>query len=179
MLTLCQEVCPLTTENLLLIQRAVDKAGLASKVAIVEYSVDPGRDTPARLAAYARLTGASWTLLTGQQSNIDAMNSFFYVYAQKIPEGSPPQLDWWTHKPLTYDVAHTDGFFLISPSGHERFATGAAPDVTSHTLPHVLYAMLDAKGQRNLNAPSSQSWTVSQALDALGWMMHRTIPPIA
>ncbi len=178
MLTLCQEVCPLTTENLSLIQQAVDRAGLAEQVAIVEYSVDPERDTPARLAAYAKLTGASWALLTGTPANVTAMNSFFYVLAEKVAEGSPPQLDWWTHQPLTYDVDHTDGFFIIDPSGHERFATAATPDVTSHKLPAALNAMLDTQGQQNLNDPmiNGQTWTVADALADLGWIVHRTIP---
>jgi cytochrome oxidase Cu insertion factor (SCO1/SenC/PrrC family) len=178
MLTLCQEVCPLTTQNLALMQRAVKQAGLSGKVAIVEYSVDPDRDTPARLAAYAKLAGADWTLLTGTQANVTAMNSFFYVEAQKVAEASPPQLDWWTHQPLTYDVNHSDGFFIIDPSGHERFATAATPDVTSHKLPAALNAMLDTQGEQNLNDPgiNGQTWTVSQALSDLGWVVHQTIP---
>lgn len=180
MLTLCQEVCPLTTENLSLIQQAVDRAGLAKQVAIVEYSVDPERDTPARLAAYAKLAGANWTLLTGSPANVTAMNSFFYVLAQKVPEDSPPQLDWWTHQSLTYDVNHSDGFFIIDPSGHERFATAAAPDVTSHQLPAALSAMLDIQGRQNLNDPmiDGQTWTVPEALSDLGWIVHRTIPAV-
>jgi protein SCO1/2 len=181
MLTLCQEVCPLTTENLSLLQQAIDQAGLAKQVAIVEYSVDPERDTPARLAAYAKLTGADWTFLTGSAANVTAMNSFFYVLAQQVPEDSPPQLDWWTHQPLTYDVNHSDGFFIIDPSGHERFATAAAPDVTSHKLPAALNAMLDPQGQQNLNDPmiNGQTWTVAEALADLGWIVHRTIPAAA
>jgi cytochrome oxidase Cu insertion factor (SCO1/SenC/PrrC family) len=181
MLSLCQEVCPLTTENLLLVQQAIDKAGLSHRVELVEYSIDPARDIPARLAAYAKLTGASWSLLTGTQANIDAMNKFFYVFAQKIPEGSPPQLDWWTHQPLTYDVNHTDGYFVIDPSGHERFATAADPNVVSHTLPKALSKMLDVQGQQNLNDPSinGQTWTVAQALSVIGWVAHQNIPPIS
>ena len=181
MLSLCQEVCPLTTENLSLIEQAVDRAGLAKQVAIVEYSIDPERDTPARLAAYAKLTGASWTFLTGSPSNVTAMNSFFYVLAQKVAEASPPQLDWWTHQPLTYDVDHSDGFFIIDPSGHERFATAATPDVASHKLPAALNAMLDTQGQQNLNDPmiNGQTWTVPEALADLGWIVHRTIPATA
>jgi protein SCO1/2 len=178
MLSLCQEVCPLTTQNLSLIQQAVDQAGLATQVAIVEYSVDPERDTPARLSAYAKLAGATWTFLTGDPANVTAMNSFFYVLAQKVAEGSPPQLDWWTHQPLTYDVDHSDGFFIIDPSGHERFATAATPNVTSHKLPAALNGMLDTQGQQNLNDPmiNGQTWTVPEALADLGWIVHRTIP---
>jgi protein SCO1/2 len=180
MLTLCQEICPLTTENLILMQQAIDKAGLQRRIVLVEYSIDPARDTPARLAAYATLTGATWPLLTGTQADITAMDKFFYIYAQRIPESSPPQLDWWTHQPLTYDVSHTDGYMVIDPSGHERFATSAAPDVTSHTLPSALSNMLDTQGQQNLNDPSinGQTWTVAQALSVVGWVAGRNIPPI-
>ncbi|MGP8005983.1 MAG: SCO family protein [Acidimicrobiales bacterium] len=178
MLTLCAEECPLTTENLLQIQRAIDGAGLSRHVVVVEYSVDPGRDTPARLTAYAKLTGVPWTLLTGTQSNVDAMNSFFYVSAQPAPEGSPPQVDWWTHQPLTYDVVHTDGYIVIDPSGHERFATSAEPEVTGHTLPAALDRLLDVQGQQYLNDPSinGQTWTVAQALSVVGWVAHQAIP---
>jgi protein SCO1/2 len=174
-------VCPLTTQNLSLMHQAIDKAGLGQQVAIVEYSVDPGRDTPARLAAYAKLTGASWTFLTGSPTNVTAMNSFFYVEAQQVPEGSPPQLDWWTHQPLTYDVNHSDGFFIIDSRGHERFATAATPDVASHKLPAALNAMLDTQGQQNLNDPAinGQTWTVPQALSDLGWVIHHPIPPLS
>jgi cytochrome oxidase Cu insertion factor (SCO1/SenC/PrrC family) len=180
MLSLCQEVCPLTTENLLLMQRAIDKTGLTKQVAIVEYSVDPGRDSPSRLDAYAKLTGASWTLLTGDQANVTAMNAFFYVSAQKVAEGSAPQTDWWTHQALTYDINHSDGFFIIDSSGHEKFATSATPNVTSHSLPTALKRMLDDQGMQNLNDPGAngQTWTVGQALSALGWVVHHNIPAV-
>jgi cytochrome oxidase Cu insertion factor (SCO1/SenC/PrrC family) len=175
-LTLCQEMCPLTTENLILVQRAIIAAGLGNKVQIVEYSVDPERDTPARLRAYQHLTGASWPILTGTQANVDALNSFFHFYAAKVPEGSPPQHDWWTHQPLTYDVNHSDGYVLIDPKGHERFVTVAAPNVTSHTLPKALVKLLDDQGKRNLNDPTGQTWTVPQALSTIGWMVKQSIP---
>ena len=45
-LTLCQETCPLTTGNLLMMDRAVTAAGLARRVRFAELTVDPSRDTP-------------------------------------------------------------------------------------------------------------------------------------
>ena len=57
-LTLCQETCPLTTGNLLVMGRAVTAAGLGRRVRFAELTVDPGRDTPARLRAYRALVGA-------------------------------------------------------------------------------------------------------------------------
>ena len=57
-LTLCQETCPLTTGNLLVMDRAVMAAGLGHRVRFAELTVDPDRDTPARLRAYRALIGA-------------------------------------------------------------------------------------------------------------------------
>ena len=177
-LTLCQEVCPLTTANLLVVERTLEADHLARKVAIVEYSVDPARDTPDRLAAYATRTGATWPLLTGSAAQIAAVDHFFYVYVQRVPEGTPPGIDWMTGKPLTYDVNHSDGFFLIDRNGHERFATEATPSVPGHTIPASLKAMLDSQGLQNLYAPNGQTWTVPQLLDALGWLLGQPVAPL-
>ena len=64
-LTLCQDECPLVTGAFIALQRDVDAAGLGKKVVFMEITVDPGRDTPARLAAYSKEFGADWPLLTG------------------------------------------------------------------------------------------------------------------
>jgi len=53
-LSLCQDECPLVTGAFLALQRDVRAAGLGGRVAFVEATVDPGRDTTARLAAYER-----------------------------------------------------------------------------------------------------------------------------
>jgi cytochrome oxidase Cu insertion factor (SCO1/SenC/PrrC family) len=63
-LTLCSDVCPLTTGDLFQAQQFLNHDKNGSKVQIVEFSVDPNRDDPARLAAYAKLTGATWQLVT-------------------------------------------------------------------------------------------------------------------
>ena len=60
-LTLCTDICPLDTGNLLQVERALSGDGAAANVQLIELSIDPERDTPARLAAYSRLTGASWS----------------------------------------------------------------------------------------------------------------------
>ena len=63
-LTACQEECPVTTGALLELQRSLRTDRIANETSIVEVTVDPGRDNPARLAAYVYLTGSDWTLLT-------------------------------------------------------------------------------------------------------------------
>jgi cytochrome oxidase Cu insertion factor (SCO1/SenC/PrrC family) len=175
-LTLCQEECPLTTGAFQDMQASVDKAGLGDKVAFVEVTVDPGRDTPARLSAYKRRFGVDWALLTGTSANINAFWKPFGVWYQKVPEEKPAEVDWWTGKPLTYDVDHDDGFILINRSGDERFITLDIPDLHGK-LAVQLRSLLDSQGLQYLDhgAPG-QDYTVPQALAALSWMMGRQLP---
>jgi cytochrome oxidase Cu insertion factor (SCO1/SenC/PrrC family) len=174
-LTSCQETCPLTTGAFLDMERDLSAAGLAGKVTFIEASVDPGRDVPERLAAYARVTGTSWPLLTGTPSNLASMWHYFGIYYQKVPEGSPPGIDWQTGKPYTYDVNHSDGFIVFDTKMHERFVTGAAPNLGSHKLQGSLQDMLDAEGFKNLLHPAHDSWTIPEGLQAVGWLAGRTI----
>ncbi len=174
-LTLCQEVCPITTGAMLQMERAVKAAGLGGRVAFVEVTVDPGRDIPARLAAYANMAGVDWTLLTGTPADLSALWRFFAVYYQKVPEASPAGVDWWTHQPLTYDVDHSDGFIVIDQRGHERFTTPNQPDIGGRLKP-ALSRLLDGTGQHNLAQPQQPTWSVRQGLDVVGWLLGRSIP---
>ena len=63
--TRCPTVCPTFTEKMARIQHRL--AGLGDAVHLVSFSVDPGYDTPARLAAYADAhhAGPRWSFLTG------------------------------------------------------------------------------------------------------------------
>ena len=174
-LTLCQEECPLTTGIFQQLQASVRTAGLAGKVAFVEVTVDPGRDTPARLRAYRTRFGVDWTLLTGSAASVRAFWKPLGVYYQNVPEGHPAQLDWWTGKPLTYDVDHSDGFFLIDRSGDERFVTQDIPFLHGH-LPPRLRQLLDSQGLKYLNAGDpGQDYTLPQAAAALSWLVGRKI----
>jgi len=177
-LTLCQDECPLVTGALIALQRDVDAAGLGKKVVFMEITVDPGRDTPARLSAYSKEFGADWPLLTGTPANLDSLWKFLGVSVQVVPEEQPPKLDWWTGKPLTYDVNHTDGYFLIDASGHERFSDSNPPNLGGH-LDKKLTGLLNAGGLKNLDDQSSPNWTLDQALSSLSWLVGRNIPSVA
>lgn len=68
----CEGVCPLMNHKLKEIQDALgDKVG--KEVYILSLSVDPERDTPARLKEYAQTLGAKpgWYFLTGKKQNVD------------------------------------------------------------------------------------------------------------
>jgi protein SCO1/2 len=165
----------MTTGNLLQVQRSLRADKASSKVEIVELSVDPGRDTPARLAAYARLTGAGWQLVTETPAQLQTIAKFFGIWYQKVPEGNSPDIDWWTGRPLTYDVDHSDGFVVIDSNGTERFVTNAAPDFHGHLDP-TLEEFLSPLGHQDLKHPPNPNYTPADILQALAWSMHLPLP---
>jgi cytochrome oxidase Cu insertion factor (SCO1/SenC/PrrC family) len=168
-LTSCQEECPVTTGALLALERELAAQHLTPKAAIVEVTVDPGRDTPQRMAAYAKLTGVTWPLLTASPATLTKLWHFFGIYYQVVPEGSPAGIDWETGKPYCYDVNHSDGFVLLNPALRERFV--AAGMVSGATVPKALRRLLDAQGVYDLKHPGGGSWTVDQAFNAIDWVL--------
>lgn len=174
-LTLCQDVCPLITGNLLQVQQSLVDDGVASRVQIVEITVDPERDIPARLAAYSKLTGASWQLVTEPPAELRELAKFFGFYYQKVPEDDPAAVDWWTGKRLTYDVDHSDDYFVIDPSGVERVVNEAAPDFHGQLNPRI-YKFLDELGREHLKHAPQPDWTPLNVLQALAPSVGRSLP---
>lgn len=172
-LTLCHEVCPMTTGALTQLTNEVRQAGLSKQVVVAEATVDPWRDSPTRLRAYRRLSGANFAMLTGSQREIHRLWQFFGVYYQRVPQGRPPDVDWLTHQPETFDIQHTDGIFFIDPAGQERIAEQGMPSV-AHLSP-TLKSLLNDQGRQNLAHPQTP-WTADEALDDLYYLMNRNIP---
>ena len=70
--TTCTTVCPVLSAIFIQLQQRLDNR-LGTDVHMVSVSVDPGRDTPERLKAYADSLKArpGWIWLTGDKSEID------------------------------------------------------------------------------------------------------------
>lgn len=173
-MTLCSEVCPMTTGSLMDFVGKLRKEGLASKVIVAEITVDPWRDSPARLRAYKRLTGADLTMLTGSVACIKRLWKKLGIYFKRVREGNPPAIDWWTHTPETFDIEHSDGVFVLDPSGDERIVITGMPKMEDGLSP-ALHRLLDAEGKENLAHPEAP-WTAGQLMDDMDWLMNRRIP---
>jgi cytochrome oxidase Cu insertion factor (SCO1/SenC/PrrC family)/thiol-disulfide isomerase/thioredoxin len=173
-MTLCKEVCPMTTGVLTDLAARLRSEGLASRVAVAEVTVDPWRDSPARLRAYKRLTGADFTMLTGSVPSITRLWKRLGVYFKRVPQGNPPAVDWLTHRSETFDVAHTDGLFVLDQAGTERIVVGGMPQVKG-PLSSTLRRLLDAEGRQNLAHPQ-EPWTAPQVLDDVDWLLGREVP---
>ncbi len=176
-LTLCQETCPLTTGNLLRMDRAVAAAGLGRRVRFVELTVDPARDTPARLRAYRTLVGApaSVSLLTGQPEVIERIWQYFGVWYQRVAEGRPPGTDWLTGQALSYDVNHEDVLLYLDASGQERFLVAGSPNATGASIAPALRRFLSAQGRADLSHPDASTWTAAEALSPIAWLTGRPV----
>lgn len=177
-LTLCHEVCPLTTGALMRLRARLRAAGLGDRVTVAEATVDPWRDSPARVRAFKRRTDARIRFLTGTRPEIRRLWKALGVEYHRVPQGLPPDVDWWTHRPETFDVTHTDGVFVIDPAGHWRVAVPGMP-ITSGRLPRRLASLLNENGRHNLRRPD-MPWTVDALYDDVLRLMGRPVKaPIA
>ncbi|MFZ2012401.1 MAG: SCO family protein [Nocardioides sp.] len=179
-MTLCSEDCPLDTANVVAAARAADAAGLTGRVVFLTVTVDPARDTPRQLRAYRRLYDPhhqlpNWVLLTGTSASITRLWTYLGVFWHKVPEGNPPDRNWLTGKPLTYDVAHADEVLMFDPSGHERYViSGHANVPVSGNVPTTMRHYLNSLGDRHLFRPGAATWTPDDVLAGVSWLTgHR------
>lgn len=178
-LTTCTDICPMISANTVALARALNAAGQQHKVALLEISIDPQRDSAPRLRAYRNLFGAAptnWTLLRATPADTARLWNFFHVQYGRAKEEKPAAIDWLTHRPLTYDVTHSDALIFLSPDGHERYVINADPDARGHTPPAELVATLTSQGKHALSHPNPVvSWTVPQAVGVFSWLLDRRL----
>jgi protein SCO1 len=172
-MTLCSEDCPLDTANVVTAARAADAAGLTGKVVFLTITVDPHRDTPRRLTAYRRLYDpdhrlSNWLLLTASRTDITRLWQYFGVYWRKVPEKRPPDHDWLTGRPLTYDIEHADVVLMLDANGHERYLiSGHAHVGSAGNVPTKVRDFLNGAGRRHLYRPGSATWTWNDVLQGV------------
>ena len=106
--THCPDVCPLTLSHVAeAVQRLGDGAG---KVRILFVSVDPARDTPAILHAYAQAFSPQAVGLTGSMRDIQEAAKRYHVafnYGRKAPDGN-------------YVVDHSAAIYVFDARGRGR-----------------------------------------------------------
>jgi protein SCO1/2 len=108
--THCPDDCPMTLAKL---SHAIAELGAAGRNAeIVFVTVDPRRDTPARLTSYVRhFHGARIVGLTGTPAQLQRVYAAYHVWARRAPASNPKG---------GYDVEHASPVFLIDANGDLR-----------------------------------------------------------
>ena len=107
--TTCNGSCPATTFGLVRAQRVLKEAGLwGDSVEFVSITLDPARDTPEALAAYARNFGAdpaAWHFLTGPPDRVADVIAAWGMWARVNAKGV---------------LDHPSRIFLVDPRGRQR-----------------------------------------------------------
>jgi protein SCO1/2 len=123
--TSCQEACPLLSQKMAEVGRRARKLG--PDFHLVSISVDPARDTPARLAEYGARYGANpiaWSFLTGPAEAIEAaVEGGFKVGMgkEKVSTGGDGAGDFW-------QIFHGENLVLIDRQLRIRGYFPATPE---------------------------------------------------
>jgi len=104
--THCPDACPTTLSD---IGAALDKlpAAARQKLVVLFVTVDPARDTPQVIGAYARAFGPEFVGLTASQAAITAVEQSFRVYAARHEL-----------KGGDYAMDHSSIIYVMDPDGH-------------------------------------------------------------
>jgi protein SCO1/2 len=109
--THCPDTCPTTLARLVRLRR---DAGGDDSLNIVFVTVDPGRDGPKEIGAYANAFGAPIIGLTGSPEQIQKVEKQYGIFAQKVPTGGD------------YTMDHTATVSLFDRNG--KFVSTISPD---------------------------------------------------
>lgn len=106
--TQCPDVCPTTLQELVEAKALLGEQGAQLQGVFV--SLDPTRDTPEVLRAYAEAFDPEMVALTGSQEQISAVAKDFKVFFKKV-EGKQPG---------SYTLDHSAGLYMYDPQGQLR-----------------------------------------------------------
>jgi protein SCO1/2 len=104
--TSCQQTCPLIISEMTALQKALPES-MQGKVEVLLFSMDPQRDTPERLAAYAkeRKLDARWRMLHGKEEDVQELAAVLGFRYRKMESG---------------DFAHSNIFTVLDQKGQMR-----------------------------------------------------------
>ncbi len=116
--THCPDVCPLTLQTLRQATAKLRENGITPQPRIVLVSVDPERDTPAKLKSYVEYFGNGTLGITGELDELRKLTESLGIFFQKAR----------TDGEDNYLVDHSAVVLVIDPSGRFR-ALFSAPHV--------------------------------------------------
>ena len=114
--TSCTDICPLLSGRMRQLQERLRQENLlGSQVQLLSFSVDPARDTPEVLRAYAARNGAdpsAWRFLTGSEEQlIPLIVEGFHLGVNVLPPQAATHDGEAAH--ASYEVMHSGRFVLI------------------------------------------------------------------
>jgi len=123
--TACQQACPMLSERMAEVGKRARHLG--PDFHLVSISVDPERDTPERLAAYAARYGANpiaWSFLTGPETAIQAT----VVAGFKVGAGKERSGGGADGGPSFWEIFHGEKLVLVDRQMRIRGYFDATPE---------------------------------------------------
>jgi protein SCO1/2 len=115
--TSCSDACPRLTARMRSLQDRLDPA---ERIGLLSITVDPERDTPAKLAEYARLSGAHgalWKFVTGPQREVErTVVNGFHIAMGRVPVESTDN----ALRAQAFEILHGDRLVLVDAKGRLR-----------------------------------------------------------
>jgi protein SCO1/2 len=102
--TSCPDVCPVDVAKIVQVSRSV-RESTGIEVTPIFVTVDPARDTSARMKAYVRAFGPDVVGLTGSDAQIKQVTDAYHVYFNKVPANG------------SYLMDHSTVLYLVGPDG--------------------------------------------------------------
>lgn len=136
--TRCVTICPRLTSRVRALQDRL-AGGPADAVRLVSVSVDPGHDTPPRLAAYAATHGADperWRMLTGETEQVRSLlvDGFMSHVGERREIGDG-----------LFDIAHASRLVLVDDVGRIRGTYGTDDDALDALERDALAVLAEAR----------------------------------
>lgn len=140
----CTDYCPLIASHLVGLEQALSAAGLADRVQLVAFNVDPAHTGPQVMAAFMRQYGwnprdTHWQYLTGSPGAVrQVVTGGFHIDYEQVPESvadsqatKAEKQGLYTPPPEVsnalaaaahpdYDVTHNDSLILVDTKGRVR-----------------------------------------------------------
>ncbi len=115
----CPDVCPTTLSSWARIEAAL--GALASQVTFAFVTVDPERDTSARLAKHLGIFSEDFLGLRGTTEQLDQVYDAYRIDAERVPVAEGV---------VGYVIDHTTRMFVIDPRGvlHRQYDYRTSPD---------------------------------------------------
>lgn len=126
--TFCPDVCPATLGQ---VNQAMKKLGSkAEDIQLIMISLDPERDTPAKLEEYVAHFNPTFLGITGTQEQVDTVASLYGIFYEK-KEGSAAS---------GYLIDHTATLMVIDREGYLKlvFPFGVTADEIADDLKYML-----------------------------------------
>ncbi len=163
----CRTYCPLVAAHLRGLENELRSAGLADRVQLVAFNVDPANADEARMRAFLRQYGwdpsdRAMAFLTGRPAEIRrVVTDGYHVDYRRVaeaneaaggttgalapqPEVANPLAD---SAAVTYDVVHNDALELVDPRGRIRRYYGEADRIPDERLVSDIRALLGDGGR--------------------------------